>query len=334
MGLVGCGHWGPNHIRNFASLPGVEVAAAADMNPQRLAAVGRTYPAVKMHADSRKILRDPGINAVVIATPATTHFELAREAMLEGKDVLCEKPLAADSDQCRRLVELADSLGRILMVGHVFLFNAGIRKLHDLIADGKVGRIYYAHATRTNLGPIREDVNAAWDLASHDISTFNYLFGSAPLEVSATGGRFLQREIEDVVFISLAYPKGIVANIHVSWINPKKIRELTVVGDKTMCVWNDLDAEGPIRIYDKGIVQEPYYATFGEFQLSLREGDVAIPRVRMSEPLRVEAEHFIECVRYRKPPMCDGRAGFDVVRTLESVDASLAKRGCAVRNTP
>ena len=330
IGVIGCGHWGPNHIRNFSAVPGVEVAGAADSDTQRLGAVARTYPIVPMSADPHQLVNDPDIDALVIATPAGTHYDLAKAAMIAGKDVLCEKPLAVSSRQCRELVDIAESEGRILMVGHVFLFNPGVRKLRELIQDGKVGRVYYAHATRTNLGPIRQDVNAAWDLASHDVSTLNCLFGSPPLRVSASGGRFLQRDIEDVVFLSLQYPKGVLANIHVSWMNPKKVRELTVVGDKTMVVWNDLAPEGPVRVYDKGVLQEPYYDTFGEFQLSVREGDIAIPRVRMTEPLRLQADHFIECVQQRRQPISDGRTGLDVVRTLEAVDASLAQYGASI----
>jgi predicted dehydrogenase len=331
IAVIGSGHWGPNHIRNFSSLPGVQVVAAADLDEQRLAAVARTYPTLRTVRDYQELLADRQIDAVVIATPTWTHYQITKEALLAGKDVLCEKPLAIHSAQCRELAERAAAKSRVLMVGHVFLFNPGIRKLHDLVEEGKTGRIYYAHATRTNLGPIREDINASWDLACHDVSIFNYLFGSAPIEVSATGGRFLQRDIEDVAFLSLFYPEGLLANIHVSWMDPKKVRQITVVGDKTMLVWNDLDPEGPIRIYDKGVIQEPYYETFGEFQLLLRDGEISIPKVRMTEPLHLEAEHFAACVRERKNPLCDVGSALDVVRTLEAIDASLAARGQSVK---
>jgi predicted dehydrogenase len=331
IAVIGSGHWGPNHIRNFSSLPDVQVVAAADLDEKRLAVVARIYPTLRTVRDYRELVWDPQIDAVVIATPTRTHYEITKEALLAGKDVLCEKPLAIASAQCQELAERAVAKRRVLMVGHVFLFNPGISKLHELVKEGKAGRIYYAHATRTNLGPIRDDVNASWDLASHDVSIFNYLFGGAPLEVSATGGCFLQRNIEDVAFLSLFYPEGLLANIHISWMDPKKVREIIVVGDKTMLVWNDLDPEGPIRIYDKGVIQEPYYETFGEFQLLLRDGEISIPKVRMTEPLRLEAEHFIACVRERKNPLCDVGSALDVVRTLEAVDASLAARGQPVK---
>ncbi len=331
VAVIGTGHWGPNHIRNFAALPNVQVVGLADLDEKRLAAVARSYPSMRTTRDYRELLRDDQVDAVVISTPTRTHYEIAKEAMLAGKDVLCEKPLAATSAECRELGEIAAAKNRILMVGHVFLFNSGIRKLHDVLKEGRAGRIYYAHATRTNLGPIREDVNASWDLASHDISIFNYMFGGPPIEVSATGGRFLQRNIEDVAFLTLFYPKGILANIHVSWMDPKKVREITVVGDKTMVVWSDMDPEGPIRIYDKGVIQEPYYDTFGEFQLLVRDGDISIPRVQLKEPLRQEAEHFVQCVRERTVPLCDVAGGTDVVRTLEALDASLSKRGRCVK---
>lgn len=333
IAVIGAGHWGPNHIRNFSSLPDVQVVAAADLDEKRLATVARIYPTLCTVRDYRELVQDPQIDAVVIATPTRTHYEITKEALLAGKDVLCEKPLATQSTQCQELAKWAVAKSRVLMVGHVFLFNPGINKLHDLVKEGKTGRVYYAHATRTNLGPIRDDVNVSWDLASHDISIFNYLFGGAPLEVSATGGRFLQRDIQDVTFLSLFYPKGILVNIHVSWMDPKKVREITIVGDKTMLVWNDLDPEGPIRIYDKGVIQEPYYETFGEFQLLLRDGEISIPKVRMAEPLRREAEHFAACVRERRNPLCDVGSALDVIRTLEAVDASLAARGQSVKVT-
>ncbi len=327
IGVIGCGHWGPNHIRNFSSAAHSQVVAAADPKDDRRESLKRLYPAVMFYADHRELLASGEVDAVVIAAPTRFHFELTREALLAGKDVLCEKPLATRSSECHELGKIAQDQRRILMIGHVFLYNAGIQKLADLLRNGEAGRIYYAHATRTNLGPIREDVNVAWDLASHDISIFNYLLGAAPLSVTAIGGRYLQRDQEDVSFISAKYPRGILANIHVSWMDPKKIREITIVGDKKMLVWNDLHPEGPVRIYDKGVIQEPYYETFGEFHLLVREGDLTVPRIRVGEPLKVQADQFIQSVRQRTTPTCDVRLATQVVETLEAVDRSMQEGG-------
>jgi predicted dehydrogenase len=329
IGVIGYGEWGPNHVRNFGSLPGSRVVACADVRPERLAAAAQLYPQLRLLDDPRQLIADPNVQAVVVSTPTRTHFDLVMEALRSGKDVLCEKPIAASLSEARTMAAEAERLGRILMVGHVFLFNPGIQKLREFITNGHCGKIHYAYSTRTNLGPFRQDVNAVWDLASHDISIFNHLFGALPTQVSARGESFLQPGIEDVAFITLQYPEKVLAALHVSWIDPRKVRRITVVGDSKMLQWNDLETE-PVRVFDKGVVRDHTYQTFGEFLLIAREGDVLSPRVTPGEPLRLQAQHFLSCLRERKKPLSDALGGLDVVRVLEAADRSMRLSGAPV----
>ena len=327
LGVIGCGHWGPNHLRNFSVLDGVTVASCADLSEERLQVVKRHYPMVKRCRDYRDILADPDVTAVVVTTPAASHARIVKESLERGKDVLCEKPLALSSRDAEELARLAEARGRILMVGHTFLFNAGIQQLRAYAAEGLLGRIHYLHSTRTNLGPIRDDTNVVWDLASHDVSIFSYLLGSQPSVVTAKGGSFLRKGLEDVAFISLSYPQNVLAHIQVSWIHPQKVRSITMVGDQKMVVWDDLNNLEPIKIYDKGVTQEPYYESYGEFHLLLREGDVVMPKLHLVEPLKRQSEHFIACVASRSPSISDGRFGLSVVRVLEAIEESMKRGG-------
>ncbi len=331
IGVIGCGQWGPNHIRNFSNLPGCKVLMCADLSAQRLSAMKQSFRDIQTTTRYKEILNSPEVDAVVISTPTSTHDALVRESLLAGKDVLCEKPLCLREKDARELIKLAKNKRRILMVGHVFLFNAGIRKLRELIQKGQCGRIYYLHSERTNLGPFRNDVNAVWDLATHDISIFNYLLGSNPREVSARGGKYLQKNLEDVAFISLAYPKNVLVNIHVSWLDPRKVRQMTVVGDKKMMIWDDLDNVGPVKIYDRQVVQKYFYESFGEFYLLAKEGTITIPKIDLYEPLKAQAVHFFECVQKRRQPISDGNSGLEVIRVLSAIQKSLEKRGAPVR---
>lgn len=330
IGIIGCGQWGPNHIRNFSNLAGSEVVLCADLSAKRLQAMREAFRWIRTTNNYKDILRDSTITAVVISTPTDTHFRIAKEALMARKDVLCEKPLCLKETEVRELIRLAGRKKRILMVGHVFLFNAGIQKLKEAIRDGECGRIYYMHSERTNLGPFRRDVNAVWDLAAHDISIFNYLLNSLPKEVAACGGRYLQQNLEDVAFISLVYPMDVLVNVHVSWLDPRKVRQITVVGDKRMMVWDDLDNVGPVRIYDKQVVPKYFYESFGEFHLLAKEGTITIPKVDLFEPLKAQAKHFIECVDNRKTPVSDAETGLEVVKVLTAVQKSLSKRGAPV----
>ncbi|RME02249.1 MAG: gfo/Idh/MocA family oxidoreductase [Deltaproteobacteria bacterium] len=327
IGLIGCGHWGPNHIRHFMRPPKASVKWCADLNVERLEALQALYPGIRVTQDYRELLEDEGVDAVVVATPTITHFEIVRESLLAGKDVLCEKPLTTKQEACEELITIAERGQRILMIGHVFLFNAGIQMLREYRRYNIYGEIRYLYARRTNLGPFRSDVNVVWDLASHDVSIFSYLFDEEPVEVSAKGASFLQPGIEDVGFISLTYRSGVMAHLHVSWLDPKKVREITVVGERKMVIWNDMDREAPIRIYDRGVTIEPFYADFGEFQLLPRRGDISIPAVHLVEPLKTQDEHFLEAVRQRKAPRSDGHFARKVVKVLEAVERSMKGGG-------
>jgi len=330
IGVVGCGHWGPNHIRVFSQLRESQVVACADMSQRRLDAVREQYEDLQPFDDYRKMLSDTELDAVVVATPTQTHYRIVKDVLTVGKHVLCEKPLCMTASEAEELIALADSKSLILMTGHVFLFNPGIVKLRELLTFRDAGRLYYMRALRTNLGPIREDVNSVYDLASHDVAIFNFLLGEIPEAVSASGGAFLQAGIEDVAFMTLRYPNGILGSIQVSWLDPKKQREIVVVGDRKMIVWDELASPGPILLYDKGVMREPYYDDYGQFHLLAREGDIAIPRVTPEEPLKVQNRYFLQSIRDGNIKMSDGRFALGVVKVLTAISQSMREGGASV----
>ncbi|MEE9294169.1 MAG: Gfo/Idh/MocA family oxidoreductase [Phycisphaerae bacterium] len=336
LGVIGCGHWGPNHIRVFSELQRSRVRACADLNPSKLEQMRRRFPGIRTTLDYRDLLDDDAIEAVVIATPTGTHAEVTRNALRAGKHVLIEKPLCTRSAEAAELELLAGAAERVLMVGHVYLFNAGVIKLRELVESGALGRIHYLDAVRTNLGPIRGDVNAVYDLGSHDISIFNHLLGQAPVEVSAVGRCISQEQIEDVCFVTLKYPDGALGHIHVSWLNPSKVRTLTVVGERQMALWDDVSPFESLRLYDKGIRQQPHYDSFGEFQYLLRNEDVRIPRIERSEPLVNQANAFLDCVLDGGPCRSGGAEGRGVVEVLEAATESSRLGGsfCPVQQRP
>ncbi len=332
LGIIGCGMWGFNHVRNFSHLLNGKNIICADLNKERLDYIKSVFLSIKTTTDYRNILRNPEVKAVCISTSASTHYRIAKESLEYDKDVLCEKPLCTNRREAEELISIAQERKRILMVGHVFVFNPGIRKLKEYIKDGALGKIQYAHSERTNLGPFRYDVDAVMDLASHDISIFNYLFASTPIEVSARGHKCLSDKQSDLAFITLLYPNHILVNIHVSWIDPKKVRTITIVGDKKMVFWDDLSMEGSIRVYDKHVDQGmSYYETFGEFHILTKEGDITIPKLDSYEPLKIQDAHFIECLKERKQPICSGSAGLEVVKVLCAAEESMEKKGAPVK---
>ena len=333
VGVIGFGQWGPNHVRNFSMIEHTEVVRVCDASEARLKAAQKLFRGVAVTRNAADITGAADIDAVVVATPTGTHYALVKAALEAGKDVLCEKPLARTSAECRELMELAAAKGRILMVGHVFLYNSSVLHLKTDLDRGELGRIYYMDAVRTNLGPVRSDVGAIYDLASHDISIFNFLLGSEPVEVSATGNSVLQKGVEDVGFLTLYYPSGIVCHAHTSWLNPRKVRQLTVVGDHKMAVWDDMNNLEPIRYYDKGVTAD-HYASFGEFHMILRDGQITIPKVKLSEPLMQQDTAFADCVRTRRQPASDGRMGLAVVLAMEAALESLKNRGAAAKVMP
>jgi predicted dehydrogenase len=327
IGIVGFGAWGPNHARNLNVQEGCRVVQIADVSETRLRQARKQYPDVDVTIDAETVIEGSGNDAVVIATPLGSHHNLVRRALLADKHVLCEKPLTRTSEEAKELIEIAASKRLVLMVGHVFMFNPGALFLKEEIARGELGRIYYVDLVRTNLGPIRQDVGAIYDLASHDISICNFLLEAQPSEVACNAAFYLQRDREDVAFLTLYYPNQVVANIHVSWLDPRKVRQVTVVGNSKMALWDDINTTEPLRLYDKGVAAERAYNTFGEFHMVLRDGNIVIPKVRMFEPLTREAHHFVSCVRERRPPICDGHTGLAVVRVLETALESLKNGG-------
>jgi len=304
----------------------------ADPDISRLEAVKKSFPDIRAVEDYHKILACAEIDAVCVASPTNTHYHITKEALQSGKHVLCEKPLALCAKECGELASLAEAQKKQLMVGHIFIFNHGIMKLKELIDSGELGHIQYAHSRRTNLGPFRYDVNALWDLAPHDISIFNYLFNGRPVDVSARGQKYLGNKLEDVAFVTLEYADRMMASLHVSWLDPKKVRQITVVGDKKMVVWDDLDDAGPVKIYDKHVERTlTYYESYGEFQLLSREGNIMIPNIGVSEPLKDQARYFVDCVlQNKKPELADAQKGRDVVKVLQAAQQSMDQNGMPV----
>lgn len=335
IALVGLGYWGPNLARNLAGLEQAEMRVLCDSREDVLRRVARHYPSARPMTDYREVLADTTVDAVVLATPAATHAELVREALNAGKHVLVEKPLALSAADGEELVALAEARGLVLMVGHVFIYNAAVRKVKEYIDDGTIGQVLYVYSQRLSLGQVRRDVNALWNFAPHDLSILQYWLGSPPTAAVARGFSYINPGIEDVVFVSLDYPGGVGAHLHISWLDPSKVRRMTVVGSQKMIVYDDVDPDARITIYDKGVVKQPppgapvgedslgSYETYAEFQLLLRAGDVLIPRVDFQEPLRIECEHFVDCIRTGAVPDTDGRSAVEVVRALEAAERSL-----------
>ena len=331
IAVLGAGHWGPNLIRHFDNRHTSEVRWVVDRDHDRLEQVRRRFPDVTLGADADEAIADPAVDAVVIATPTSTHHALARAALQHGKHVLVEKPLTADAGEGEELRRLADEAGLVLMVGHVFLYNPGIEWIKRYFESGDLGTVYYISAVRTNLGPIRMDVNAAWDLTAHDVSIFNWWLDGEPETVSAVAGTWINPGVEDAVFATLEYPGGVMANLHVSWLNPRKARDITVVGEKRMLTWDDLSLTEPVRIYDKGVTNERvrpgFIDSFASFRASVRDGDITIPKVSGGEPLQTECAEFVQCVLTGERPRTDAGVGLGVVRTLAAIDRSIAVGG-------
>lgn len=334
VNCIGAGRWGPNLVRAFSSLPDVRVRQVCDLDPHRLALLSDRIAGVRTTTLSAEVIADDSADAVVIATPVRTHYALAKQALRAHKHVLVEKPLCRGVGECQELTALAEERGLVLAVGHVFLFNAGIRKVKECIQSGELGRIYYLHAVRTNLGPVREDVNALWDLAAHDLSIFDYWLDDAPESVRVCGRRYVSRDLEDVVTADFIYPGGVLASAYASWLNPRKVREITVVGEKKMVVWNDTDLTEPVRLYNRRVDLDPpgeYTDSFASFRATIRDGDVLVPHVTLTEPLIAQCAHFADCIRTGRQPLNNAYAAMDVVRSLAATDVSLRDHGREVK---
>lgn len=339
VGFIGCGYWGPKLIRNFADIPQARLHTFCDLDESRIRLLSQHYGGVNTTTDYRLLLEDPALEAVVIATPAVTHYSIARECLLAGKHVLVEKPLAMSSQECRDLIQVAEKMRRTLMVSHTFLYNAAVRKVKELISSGELGDILYIYTTRVNLGIIRGDLNAMWNFAPHDLSILLYLLERDPVRVSARGFTFLRHGLDDVVFMVLDFPGNVGAHLHISWLDPNKVRQVVVVGREKMIVYDDTSLDTKIKIYDKSVRKvgkggHPFSSdleTFGDFQLQIRAGSVHIPALDFKEPLQVECQHFLDCLENGHNPLSDGLQGLRVVRILEACQMSLDREGAIVR---
>lgn len=330
VAVIGCGYWGMNYVRIFNELTESRVVAVCEQSPDRLKEVARRFPNVYLTTQVDDVISQPDVQGVVVCTEATSHFNVTRRSLLAGKHVLVEKPLTTTSTHAEKLIELAESHSATLMVGHTFIFNAGVRKVKEYVQH-ETGRVYYLYARRTNLGPIRRDVNALWDLAPHDIAIFNYLLDSTPEWVSAIGGKVLGNCRDDVGFVSLGYPDNVLGHVHVSWADPDKAREVVVVKSDRRIVFNDLNGPEQVRVFEKGVSpvdEEPL--NYGEFRFQIRDGDIISPRIEPVEPLKNQCRHFLECIRTGKRPMSNGIHGRDVVRVLEAINRSIERKGMQV----
>jgi predicted dehydrogenase len=313
-------------VRNFVENQSSEVVIVADLQKERLSKIKASYPQVKITQDYKDLFNQ-NLDAVVIATPPLTHYSLSKECLEHGLHVLVEKPITLKSQDAEELIELSKKNNLVLMVGHTFEYNIAVHTLKNLIESGDLGQIYYVDAARLNLGLFSRDLNVLWDLAPHDISILLYILGRNPISVSAHGMPFVNEGIQDVVYMNIAFPDNILAHVHVSWLDPCKVRRVTVVGSKKMVVYNDIESLEKIRIYDKGVEKPPYTDTFGDFQLSYRYGDVVIPNIRLSEPLQKECQHFLDCIAHHAVPQSCGQIGLKVVKIIEAAQRSLNTNG-------
>jgi predicted dehydrogenase len=321
LAAAGLGYWGPNLARNLDELDGAELAWICDRDEDRLQRFGGRFPDARKTTRFEDLLEDDSLDAVAIATPVVTHFELARQALLAGKHVFVEKPLALSSALGAQLVALAEERNLVLMPGHLLLYHPGVAKLKDLVDSEELGRFLYVYGNRQNLGQIRKDENALWSLGAHDLSVILHLVGEEPAEAWARGESFLNPGVEDVVFCYLRFPSGVVAHMHLSWLDPHKMRRMTVVGDRKMAVFDDMEAERKVTVYDKGPQQSA--ETWGEWQT--RSGDISIPKIGNDEPLRLECEHFLALLRGEGDRVAAARDGLAVVRALEQLQSSLER---------
>ncbi len=329
IGVIGYGYWGPNLVRNFAEMNETEIVVVADKKQEQLDRVRNSYPYVDVTTDDNNLFKRR-LDAVVIATPPPTHFALAKVCLENGLHVLVEKPLSLSSEEAEQLIKLAAARNLKLMVGHTFEFNPAVHKLKEIIDSGELGRVYYIDAVRVNLGLLQRNLNVIWDLAPHDISILHYLLESTPVTVSAHGGDCIVDDMHDIAYLHLRFPDKVLAHVHISWLDPCKVRRITVVGSKKMAVYDDVEPLEKIKIYDKGVDKMPYTDSFGDFQYSYHYGDVVIPHIRFSEPLRIECRHFVDSIVNDHKPQTDGNNGLNVIRVLEAAQESLRTDGMPV----
>lgn len=328
IGVIGYGYWGPNLVRNFSEIPGATVKTVSDFKPELLAKVQARYPKINLTTDCRDIFTDPNIDAVAIATPVSTHFDLALAALQAGKHVLVEKPMTVSSEQAMRLIDEAKKRNLVLMVDHTFVYTSAVRKMRDLVVTKTLGDIYYYDSVRVNLGLFQHDVNVIWDLAVHDLSIMNYVLPSQPYAVSATGMSHVPGEPENIAYLTLFFEGNLMAHVHVNWLAPVKVRRTLIGGSQKMIVFDDLEPSEKLKVYDKGITlngnkEESIY----KMLIGYRTGDMWAPHLEMTEALRIEGLHFIDCIKTGTSPITDGEAGLQIVRILEAATQSMKKQG-------
>ena len=330
VGVVGCGYWGPNLVRNFRFLQDCNLKIICDLNEERLAHLKSIYPEVQGTTDYRHMLNGAGLDAVVIATAVNTHYPMAKASLLAGKHTMIEKPMACSSAECQELIAIAQKKGLVLMTGHTFLYSPAVRKIKEIVDHGDIGEIRYISARRLNLGLFQKDINVAWDLAPHDISIVLHIMGEQPVTVNCRGSAHINPTVEDVTTMCLSFPNQRSAIIHSSWLDPRKVREMTIVGSKRMIVYDDVAPLEKIRVFDARVERPPHYDTFAEFHFAYHYGDVHIPYIKQEEPLKTECQHFLDCIQNGATPLTDGSQGLEMVRILEASSESLKRGGSPV----
>lgn len=330
IGVVGCGYWGPNLVRNFRALPDCQLKSICDVSEDRLRHLKGIYPEVEGETKLEKLLEDPSLGAIVVATSVKHHFPMAKASLLAGKHTLIEKPLAASAEQCEELIAIAKKQGLVLMVGHTFLFSPAVRKIKEIVDKNDIGDIRYISARRLNLGLFQKDINVAWDLAPHDISIILYIMKEMPHSINCRGAAHVTPGIEDVTSMNLHFSEEKSATIQSSWLDPKKVREMTIVGSERMIVYDDLSVQEKIKIFDVRVKRPPHYDTFADFHYAYHYGDIYSPYIKQEEPLKSECQHFLDCIENGRTPLTSGTKGLEVVRILEASSASIKLQGAPI----
>jgi predicted dehydrogenase len=329
IGVIGYGYWGPNLVRNFADLEGTEVTWCADARADRRALIKKRYPSMQVTAEPRDLFNDPGLDAIAIATPVSTHYELATQALERDKHVLVEKPMTRSVGEGERLLELADKRELVLMVDHTFVYTGAVRKMKEILDVGELGELYYFDSVRVNLGLFQSDIDVLWDLAPHDLAILTYLIRETPVFVSAVGAAHMRSRLPDVAYLTMHFANNFIAHVHVNWLSPVKIRQSLLGGSRRMMVYNDMEPSEKVRVYDRGVrvtTEEGIHNVLVDY----RTGDVWAPKLENREALAVECEHFAECVRFKKVPLTNATAGLTTVRLLEAADRSIATGGARI----
>jgi predicted dehydrogenase len=330
VGVIGCGYWGPNLVRNFKSLPDCDLKAISDINADRLNHMKSLYPDVTVTSDHVELINNTDLDAIAIATPVRLHYELAKQSLESGKHTFIEKPMAASTRQCLELIDIALQKQLTLMVGHTFIYSPPVKRIKQIVDTGDLGTIQYISSRRLNLGLFQTDINVFWDLAPHDVSIILFILNETPTSVNCQGKAHINPGIEDVTNMTLNFPNGGFATIQSSWLDPNKVREMTFVGSKRMLIYDDTEPNEKIKIYDKRVETPPHYDTFAEFHYSYHYGDMYSPYLRQFEPLKEECQHFIDCINSGQEPKSAGIHGLRVVQILEAASESLKNNGAAV----